>query len=380
MPSTRTEPKTMRVVAAHPDDESIHVIDYQRPDLDRPTAVVLRMLDVGVCGTDAEICAFDYGEPPPGEDFLIPGHESLGIVVETGAGVTGLAPGDLVVPSVRRPCARADCPACRAGRQDFCLTGEYTERGIKGAHGYLAEYVVEEERYLTPVPASLRDVAVLTEPLTIAEKGFEQFTDVQRRLPWNEGVDDAALLRGRQAVVIGAGAVGLLGAMLLLTRGLEVTVYSRSKKPNDPARLIEAMGAAYVSSESVPFAKLAKQLGGIDLVYEAAGASQVAFEVLEHLGTNGVFIFTGVPGRKSKIKIAGDVIMKNLVLQNQAVIGTVNAAAGDFRRAVDDLGRFVAQWPDETRRIIAARHPMDEFCKWVGAKDGIKHVIAVSEE
>jgi glucose 1-dehydrogenase len=355
------------------------VVEIDEPRLASPTAVKLRMLDVGVCGTDAELCAFAYGEPPEGETFLVTGHEALGEVVEVGDEVEWLDEGDLVVPSVRRPCPHVDCPACRAGHQDFCLTGDYTERGIKGAHGFLAETVVEEARYLTAVSSVLREVAVLTEPLTIAEKGLRQFLEIERRLPWNAKADDEMILRGKRAVVLGAGPVGLLGAMLLLERGLEVIVYSRSPKPNDKAALAEAVGARYVSSEETPFAELAREVGRVDLVYEAAGASEVAFEVLRELGTNGVFVFTGVPGRKQKFELDGAAIMKNVVLKNQAVIGTVNASREDFVAAVRDLGRFDAAWPAALRQIITARHPLEAFCARAKDKEGIKHVIAVGE-
>ena len=126
------------------------------------------MRDVGVCGTDREICAFDYGTPPEGCPYLVIGHEALGEVVEVGAEVRRVKPGDLVVPMVRRPCPHEGCMACRANRQDFCYTGDFTERGIVGAHGFLTEFIVDEARYLIPVPAAFRDVMVLVEPLTIA--------------------------------------------------------------------------------------------------------------------------------------------------------------------------------------------------------------------
>lgn len=370
----------MKAFAVWSKEERSGVVDVDEPALASPTAVKLRMLDVGVCGTDAELCEFAYGEPPEGQAFLITGHEALGEVVEVGDEVEWLNEGDLVVPSVRRPCPRPDCPACRGGNQDFCLTGEYTERGIKGAHGFLAETVVEESRYLTPVPRELRRVGVLTEPLTIAEKALRQFLEVERRLPWNAQASDDAILRGKQAVVIGAGPVGLLGAMLLLNRGLQVTVYSRSPEPNDKASLARSIGAEYVSSEETRFAPLAEHLGRVDLVYEAAGASKVAFEVLRGLGTNGVFLFTGVPGRKERFEIDGAAIMKSVVLNNQAVLGTVNASRGDFAAAVRDLGRFQEAWPDALAGIITARHPMAQFCRSAAAKEGIKHVIAVSGE
>lgn len=370
----------MKAVALYPGDRRIDMVDREPPPLTSATAVRLRTLDVGVCGTDAELCSFEYGEPPAGEPALVLGHEAVGRVTEVGPDVTTLSVGDLAVPMVRRPCDDARCAACRSGHQDFCETGEYTERGIKGADGFLAEEVVEEERYLVPVPESLRDVAVLTEPLTIAEKALRQFVSVERRLPWERWREDDQMLTGRRAVVLGAGPVGILGCMLLVLRGARVVVYSRGKKPDPKASLVEAVGAEYVSSEEESFADLAARFGGVELVYEAAGASQLAFEVLPHLTTNAVFVFTGVPGREQTIEVAGDAIMKNVVLQNQVILGTVNANRHDFERAVIDLAECVRRWPDTTRSIISGRYPMSSFCEQTAASGGIKRVITVSQD
>jgi threonine dehydrogenase-like Zn-dependent dehydrogenase len=369
----------MRAVALYPSTKRVEVVDREPPPAPGPTAARLRVLDVGVCGTDAELCAFEYGEPPAGADALVLGHEALAEVIEVGSGVEGLAVGDLVAPMVRRPCARPDCQACRSENQDFCQTGEYTERGIKGADGFLAEEVVEEARYLVRVPAALREVAVLTEPLTIAEKALRQYGEVQERLPWvhDQGADER--LRGRRAVVLGAGPVGILGCMLLRLRGAETVVYSRGRTPNPKAAIVEAVGASYVSSEDESFPDLARRIGGVDFVYEAAGASQLAFDTLPHLDANAVFVFTGVPGRKQQIEVAGDAIMKNVVLQNQAIVGTVNASRADFQRAVSDLGECLRRWPEATRAIITGRFPMESFCEQAKAHEGIKRVITVNE-
>ena len=142
------------------------LIEHPAPVVSAPTDVKIRILDVGICGTDREICGFDYGTPPAGCDHLVIGHEALGEVVEVGVAVTRLKPGALVVPMVRRPCDHGDCLACREGRQDFCYTGDFTERGINGRHGFMTELVVDDERYMNVVPQELRDVAVLVEPLT----------------------------------------------------------------------------------------------------------------------------------------------------------------------------------------------------------------------
>jgi threonine dehydrogenase-like Zn-dependent dehydrogenase len=234
----------MRAVAVWPERRKVDVVERDAPALNSTRSVRLRVLDVGVCGTDAEICRFEYGgTPPPGEDYLIAGHEALGQVVEEGPGVSRLRPGDLVVPMVRRPCSLPECPACRAGHPDFCVTGAYTERGIEGANGFLAEEAVEDERYLVPLARELRDVGVLTEPLTVAEKGLRQFLEVRRRLPWLEQASDDELMADRHALVLGAGPVGILGCMLLRLRGFRATVYSRGRGGDPKAALVESLGA-----------------------------------------------------------------------------------------------------------------------------------------
>ena len=371
----------MKAVAVWPERRTIDLEDRADPAIGSATSARLRVLDVGVCGTDAEICRFDYGgTPPPGEDHLVVGHEALAQVVEVGGRVSRLRPGDLVVPMVRRPCPRSDCRACTSGHPDFCETGEYTERGITGAHGFLAEEVVEEERFLVLLRRDLRGVGVLTEPLTIAEKGLRQFLEVRRRLPWLDRASDGEMLNGRQALVLGAGPVGLLGCMLLRLRGMNVAVYSRGAADDPRARLIETLGCTYLSSAEVPTSEIKARLGEIDLIYEAAGASQLAFDAMEQLGTNGVFVFTGVPGRKHRIQVAGDTLMRQLVLRNQTVLGTVNAARMDFESAARDLEGIRKTWPGALERMITGRYPMAQFCQRASGGDGIKDVIAVSQQ
>jgi threonine dehydrogenase-like Zn-dependent dehydrogenase len=368
----------MKSIAVFPKSRELRLVEEPEPRLETPTQVRLRMLDVGVCGTDREICAFEYGTPPPARDYLVLGHESLGEIAEIGAGVTGLRPGDLVVPMVRRPCPHDHCTACRGGRQDFCFTGDYRERGIKELPGFMSEVVVEEESYLNVVPQELRDVAVLVEPLTIAEKALIQLWQLQERLPWacphRPGKDHGHC---RRAVVLGAGPVGLLGAMALRNADFETVVYSREPAPNEKSALAEAIGAAYLSSEDVPPAALASRIGPIDVVYEAAGASKVAFDTMQALGPNSVFVFTGVPGRKAPVVVDTDLWMRNLVLRNQIVFGTVNAGRDAFEAAVRDLAAFVRRWPAALRALVSGRHPLEAHRELLlGRPGGIKHVLA----
>ena len=163
----------MRAIGVRPAEKQVAIIDHDHPEIAAPTQVKVRSLDVGICGTDREICTFVYGSPPEGSDYLVLGHESLGEVVEVGSAVTELKTGDLVVPSVRRPCTDPSCRSCAIDRQDFCQTENFVERGIKENHGYMTEFWVEHEKHLNLVPADLRDYAVLAEPLTIVKR------------PWN---------------------------------------------------------------------------------------------------------------------------------------------------------------------------------------------------
>src|SRR5215469_15885774 len=194
----------MQALAVFPSKKSLQLIDLPQPKLQNATDVLLRVHEVGLCGTDREISSFEYGSPPSGSDHLILGHESLAEVVEVGRGVGSLRPGDLVVAIVRRPCPHAECRACRGGRQDFCTTGDFTERGIKGADGFLADYVVDDEVYLVKVPRILADAAVLVEPLTVVTKAADQAHAIFDRLPYDPGP--------QRGLVLGAGPIGLLGA------------------------------------------------------------------------------------------------------------------------------------------------------------------------
>ncbi len=370
----------MKAVAVFPSERAVRIIDHPEPNFTSPTEARMRVLDVGVCGTDREIASFQYGTPPDGFDYLVIGHESLSEVVEVSSQVTKVKPGDLVVTTVRRPCSHPSCVACRAGRQDFCYTGDYTERGIKRRHGFMTEWIIEEEQYLNVVPRELREVGVLTEPLTIAEKSLEQLTMIQQRLPW-ACTGDAGKGPGRRcrAVVLGAGPVGILGAMALRLAGFEVTVYSRSRGGSEKNDIVEAIGGRYIAAETHSVDELAASAGPVDVVYEAVGASGLAFEAIRQLGPNGVFIFTGVPGRKGPIEVDTDDIMRDVVLNNQAIVGSVNAPPHSFQSAIAHLGAFMERWPDALRSIITARFPIEQALEpLTHPGGGTKSVVQVS--
>ena len=368
----------MKAVAVFPGSREVKVVEREGPRLAAPDQVLLRMLDIGICGTDKEICSFEYGTPPPGDDHLVIGHESLAEVVEAGPAAGRFAPGDLVVPSVRRPCPHPGCLSCRSGHQDYCYTGDFTERGIKEAHGFMAESVAEHERYLNLVPPDLREIAVLAEPLTIAEKALEQiFWVMRRRPPWLDPEtprDERG--RGLSALVLGVGPVGLLGAMALATAGFTTYVYSRELPPSPRTDLVGAIGATYVSSQATTFPDLAETIGNIDLIYEAVGHSHFALEALRVLGTNGIFVLTGVPGLQAFVEADPARLMREMVLRNQVLLGTVNAGPGAFADALADLDLFRRRWPAVVRTLIAGRYPPEQAPDLIlGRPAGIKTVI-----
>lgn len=366
----------MRAIGVFPGRREVALVSEAEPLLSGPRDVKLRILDVGVCGTDKEICAFEYGTPPAGLEHLVIGHESLGEVVEIGQAVDGFLVGDLVVPTVRRPCPHGHCLTCRAGRQDYCTTFDFRERGIKELHGFMTEFVVDDQRYLNRVPRELRAVGVLVEPLTIAEKSLLQLWDVQRRLAWTEG-DATQPGKGLKAVVLGAGPVGLLGAMALVVRGFETYVYSRELESEPRAQLVGSFGAHYVSSQGANAAQLAERMGRIDLVYEAVGIPALAFDVAQHLAPNAAFIFTGVPALKGPISIEADKLMRSMVLKNQVLLGSVNSGKDGFLNAIRDLAVFQGRWPQALAQVISGRFPAEAHRDLLlGRAPGIKNVIS----
>ncbi|HEY6477911.1 MAG TPA: glucose 1-dehydrogenase [Polyangia bacterium] len=357
-----------------PAEKKIRVVERPAPKLERDDQVRLRMLDVGVCGTDHEIARFEYGVPPAGEPYLVMGHESLGEVAEVGSAVSGIKKGDLVVTTVRRACGQPECRPCQHDRPDFCLTGGYTERGIKGLHGFMTDEVVDLAKNMHVVPPALADIAVLTEPLTIAEKALIELDSILVRMPWINPRKEEK--RGLNGVVLGAGPVGLLAALALLVRGFDTFVYSLESASSPRAAWVESVGANYLEAKTLAIGDLGKRMKNVDLILEATGAASVAFAALPAIGKNGVLIYTGVPGRKSDVTIDAERVMRNLVLGNQLLYGTVNAGPPSFEHAIADLGRFQARWPEQVRALITGRFPPETIGDVLAdGKDAIKSVI-----
>jgi threonine dehydrogenase-like Zn-dependent dehydrogenase len=360
----------MRALAVFPERRELRLIEAPAPARASEREVTVRIREVGLCGTDRDIVSFQYGTPPAGRDRLVLGHEALGEVVEVGAGVRTLAPGDLVAPTVRRPCNDAGCVACRVGRQDFCVSGGFIERGIKGADGFMTELVVEEERYLVRVPRSLAEVGVLIEPLAVSAKAAVDLDAILRRYPWEP--------LGLRALVLGAGPIGLLSAMMLVARGATTFVYSREPADGDRAQLIRTFGAEYVSAGDTPLEKLPARVGNVDIVFEAVGTARVAFGALAALAPNGVCILSGFPSGGAPIEIGLDGIMRDIVLKNQVLFGTVNASRGAFEAAVRQLEQFMGLFPAALPSLITHRAKLEDVPELLRRPRGIKQVVELA--
>ena len=338
----------MKAIAVHPGVEnSMHLRDVDEPQLsDIPDGrgVLVKVLRVGVDATDKEINAAEYGEAPEGDDFLITGHEGLGRVVEAGPDVpSAFKQGTLVVSTVRRPgMSLYD----RIGLQDMTTDDVYFERGISQRHGYLAEYYVEDAEYIVALPECLREVGVLLEPLTVAEKAINQAYEIQRRLK---------VWRPMRAAVLGSGTLGLLTTMALRLRGLEVTCLSLPKPPYLNSDLIEELGARYVSTQETSVADAAEGFGPFDLIIEETGYSPLVFEAAEALGKNGVLVLVSVTGGERKAEVNADMINQGFVLGNKVMVGSVNASPDDFRTGVDDLTKATAVFSGWLEKLLTTR-------------------------
>jgi threonine dehydrogenase-like Zn-dependent dehydrogenase len=342
-------PEMMRAIAVLPGQaNSIHLASLAKPrveDVPGGRGVLVKVLRVGVDGTDKEINAAEYGAAPEGYDFLVTGHESFGRVEAVGPAVTQLQPGDYVVATVRRP---GSSLYDRIGRYDMTTDDTYFERGINLRHGYLTEYYVDDPEYIVKVPDGLKDVGVLLEPLTVVEKGITQAYEIQRRL---------RVWQPRKAAVMGAGTVGLLATLVLRLRGLEVTTFGLRPKPYLNSDLIEALGARYETTTEVPVRDAGRQFGPFDIIFEATGASAVAFDSMLALGKNGVLVLSSVTGGQRTLTVPGDRINLEFVLGNKVMVGTVNANREYFVAGVQDMALAEAQYRGWLSRLLT--HPVE---------------------
>ena len=218
--------------------------------------------------------------------------------------------------------------------------------GVRGLHGFLVVQYVDDARFLTPVPDALLDVGVLTEPMSVVEKGLSQAWTIQRRL---------GVWRPARALVVGAGTIGLLTTLALRLRGLDVTCIARSQAPTANSVLVEATGARYVSTRERGIATIAAQDGLFDLVLEASGAADLIPPSAMALAPNGVLVLASVTGGSTVVPVDLAAWNQAFVLWNRAMVGTVNSAPVDWRNGVVTLAQARTVLPGWTERLLTTR-------------------------
>jgi len=319
------------------------------------SSLLVRTLALGVCGTDREIVAGAYGEAPPGTERLVLGHESYGEVITAPPGGRFIV-GDRIVGIVRRP-DPVPCPACAAGEWDMCRNGQYTERGIKGLHGYGSERFRIEPSYAIKVDPALGEHAVLLEPTSIVAKAWDHIERIGRRFhSWEP----------RRVLVTGAGPIGLLAAMIGMQRNHEVYVLNRATDGPKPG-LVRDLGALYLTGTIGDIIELAP-----DIVIECTGVPSLIADVLGRSAPSGVVCLLGLGGHHELPFDFGQ-FNNTMVLNNDVVFGSVNANRSHYEIAAAALGQADQAW---LGRLISRRVPLSNWQEALEHRpDDIKVVI-----
>jgi glucose 1-dehydrogenase len=335
--------------------DSAELTDAEEPPLDPPETLLVEMVCVGVCGTDHEILEGKYGEAPPGATRLVLGHESLGRVLQAPPGGPWAA-GDLVVGIVRHPDPEP-CPNCAVGEWDMCRNGRYTEHGIKGRDGFCRERYMLDPGHAIRIDPALGELGVLLEPASVLAKAWEHI----------ERIGSRARFEPRRALVTGAGPVGLLGAMMGRQIGLDVWVLDRNQKGRK-SDLVRRLGAHFVSD----IAQLDEHTR-FDVALECTGAGPLVLEVMRRIGPNGVACLTGVSSGGRTIELNAAELGREIVLENGAVYGSVNANRRHYERAAAALGRADRAW---LAAMITRRVPLASWREaFETGSDNVKSII-----
>jgi threonine dehydrogenase-like Zn-dependent dehydrogenase len=237
----------------------------------------------------------------------------------------------------------------------MCRNGQYTEHGIKGLNGFGAERWRIDPQFAVKVDPALGLNAVLMEPTSVVAKAW----DHAHRL-WR-------LAQAPQRVLVtGAGPIGLLAALIGKQRGLDVHVYDHNKSGPKP-EITAALGATYHCESVEALATL-----NADIVIECTGVPDVIATLLPQVTPDSLICLTGV-GASRRIEFDIGLFNRNMVLNNGAVFGSVNANLRHYQMAADALARADAKW---LARLITRRVPLARFAEAFEHRKGdIKTVI-----
>ena len=345
----------MRAITVVPGRQgSAELTDMPEPPPD-DGPILVQTQAIGVCGTDLEIINGDYGWPPPGQERLIIGHESLGQVIEAAPG-TGFGAGDLVVGIVRRP-DPVPCPACAAGDWDMCTNGRYTERGIKARHGYASERYRIHPEYLVAVDPALGTLGVLLEPTTVVAKAWDHIEKIGARSTWAPA----------KVLITGAGPIGLLAALLSVQRGYDTYVLDLVTEGRKP-EMVRRLGATYFHSGD-----LGEAAAEADIVIECTGFVQMLLEVGPQHVRYRIICLTGVSAAGGESTVDPGLLNRNMVLQNSVLFGSVNANRRHYELAAQALAQADPGW---LAGLITRRVPIGQWADaYTRQPDDIKTVL-----
>ena len=348
----------MRALTVVPGEASSGaIIDITTPSAD-DEALIVETLLVGICGTDREIIAGQYGEPPAGSERLVLGHEALCRVVQSPTG-RELTPGSLVVPIVRRP-DPVPCASCAAGEWDMCRNGLYTEHGIKGADGFARDRFQLDPGFAVAVPSTLADNGVLVEPASVVAKAWEQIDYIAGRSKWQP----------RTALITGAGPVGLLAALLARQRGYDTHVLDRVTAGPKPG-LVADLGATYHTGA------IADACDDPDVIVECTGVGSLVVDAVENTSQSGIVCLAGLSSGARTIEVDAFALNRRLVLENDVIIGTVNANRRHYLAAIDALDAADQDW---LRRLVTRRVPLDDWREACESRqDDVKVVLDLND-
>jgi len=347
----------VKAISVVPGTKTVRLVDRPEPSISASDEIKVRVLRVGICGTDREEAAGGRAQAPPSHKDLVLGHEMFGQVVETGGDVKQVKSGDYAVFTVRRGCGK--CRQCALNRSDMCETGLYSERGIAGMDGYQTEYVVDHEQYVVRVPPELETVGVLAEPFSVAQKAIAEAVQLQTiRLSHSSPRD---WLSGKRCLIAGLGPIGLLAALALRLRRAEVWGLDVVDASTVRPRWLNLIGGHYIDGRQITPEHFVGKIELFDLILEATGIASLEFDLIDALAINGVYAVTGIPSGDRPLKIDGAEFMRRLVLRNQVVVGSVNASRDHFQLAVNDLVQARNLWHDHVADLITQRHKYTEF-------------------
>ena len=347
--------------------------DLPKPAIERADEALVRLKASGICGSDKSLYYNNIVDAPAQEEFLVLGHEGYGVVEEVGKDVKEFKPGDIVVPTARRGCGI--CTACRNHQSDYCYTGLYKERGLHKLHGFLTEYIVEHERHLVHLPAALAQIGVWVEPMSIVMKAIEQMQLIQRRVPFScphpdHGWDTEGWGGCKKGIVIGAGPLGFLATAVLAYHGMELYNVEIVPQDNIKVQIIKELGARYLDGKAFTPQQVARGIDRIDLIFEASGASKLAIDYIPAMSRNAIYLMTGIPrvsGRNEEFD--ADLLLRQIVRQNQVIIGTVNGNRTHFEKAVAMIEKIEKKYDKILSRAITHRFPLREYQKAFDLKD-----------